>query len=70
MIGDGILTDLAAANALGIRCVFMLTGVSTRDQLRALAQADQPIGVAADASELAEILDGLAVAELEAAAGI
>ena len=35
MVGDGILTDLAAANALGARCVFMLTGVSTREQLRA-----------------------------------
>jgi 4-nitrophenyl phosphatase len=62
MIGDGILTDLAAANALGARTVFMLTGVSTRDQLRALAPGDQPVAVAEDAEELAAALDALAAA--------
>ena len=30
MIGDGILTDIAAARAVGARCILMLTGVSTR----------------------------------------
>jgi HAD superfamily hydrolase (TIGR01450 family) len=69
MIGDGILTDLAAANAVGARCVFMLTGVSTREQLRALAPADQPIAVAANAEELAAALDALAGADVEVAAG-
>ena len=73
MIGDGILTDLAAANALGMRCIFMLTGVSTREQLRALAPADQPVAVAADATELAAALDRLAATEtgstVEAPAG-
>jgi 4-nitrophenyl phosphatase len=59
MIGDGILTDLAAANALGMRCVFMLTGVSTREQLRALAPGDQPTAVASNAEELAAALDAL-----------
>jgi HAD superfamily hydrolase (TIGR01450 family) len=59
MIGDGILTDLAAANALRMRCVFMLTGVSTREQLRALAPGDQPTAVAANAEELAAALDAL-----------
>ena len=59
MIGDGILTDLAAANALGARTVFMLTGVSTRDQLRALAPGDRPVAVAANADELAAALDAL-----------
>ena len=29
MIGDGIHSDLAAARAVGARCVFMLTGVTT-----------------------------------------
>ena len=29
MIGDGIATDLAAARAVGARCVLMLTGVTT-----------------------------------------
>jgi HAD superfamily hydrolase (TIGR01450 family) len=70
MIGDGILTDLAAANAIGARCVFMLTGVSTREQLRALARADQPVAVAADAAELAAALEGLAEAEGAAAAPV
>jgi ribonucleotide monophosphatase NagD (HAD superfamily) len=62
MIGDGILTDLAAANALGARTVFMLTGVSTRDQLRALAPGDQPIAVAENAEELRAALDALSAA--------
>ena len=69
MIGDGILTDLAAANALGARCVFMLTGVSTREHLRALAPSDQPYAVAADAAELAAALDRLAATEAGVAAG-
>ena len=30
VIGDGIGTDLAAANAVGARTILMLTGVSTR----------------------------------------
>ncbi len=34
MIGDGIETDLAAARAVGARCVFMLTGVTTRAAAR------------------------------------
>lgn len=68
MIGDGILTDLAAANALGARCVFMLTGVSTREQLRGLAPSDQPYAVAADAAELAAALDRLATSEAGVAA--
>ncbi len=68
MIGDGILTDLAAANALGARCIFMLPGVSSREQLRALSPSDQPAAVAADADELAAALDRLAEAEAPAAA--
>jgi ribonucleotide monophosphatase NagD (HAD superfamily) len=67
MIGDGILTDLAAANALGARTVFMLTGVSTRDQLRALAPGDQPVAVAENADELAAALDALAAGQAAAA---
>ena len=69
MIGDGILTDLAAANALGARCVFMLTGVSTREQLRALAPGDQPAAVAEDAAELAAALDRLARGAVGVSAG-
>ncbi len=68
MVGDGILTDLAAANALGARCVFMLTGVSTREQLRALAPGDQPVAVAEDAAQLAAALETLAAEQATAAA--
>jgi glycerol 3-phosphatase-2 len=60
MIGDGIGTDLAAAHAVGIPCVFMLTGVTTAAQLEALPAEEQPIAVAHDAAELAAALDGLA----------
>ena len=56
MIGDGIGTDLAAARAVGARCVFMLTGVTSRAQLEELPADEQPTAVAADAAELAAIL--------------
>jgi HAD superfamily hydrolase (TIGR01450 family) len=59
MIGDGIGTDLAAARAVGARCVFMLTGVTTRDELAALPADEQPTAVARDAAELAAALDQL-----------
>jgi 4-nitrophenyl phosphatase len=59
MIGDGIGTDLAAAKAVGARCIFMLTGVSTRAQVEELASADQPTALAADAAELAAALERL-----------
>lgn len=60
MIGDGLLTDVAAARAVGARSVLMLTGVTTREQLDALARRERPTEVAADAAELAEALDRLA----------
>jgi HAD superfamily hydrolase (TIGR01450 family) len=60
MIGDGIGTDLAAARAVGARCVLMLTGVSTDAEIEALPEADRPTAVAADADELAAALDRLA----------
>ncbi len=60
MIGDGIGTDLAAARAVGARCVLMLTGVTTRAQVEALAPAERPTAVAADAAELGAILERLA----------
>jgi ribonucleotide monophosphatase NagD (HAD superfamily) len=59
MIGDGIATDLAAANAVGARCVLMLTGVTTRDQVEALPADERPYAIAADAAELAVILASL-----------
>jgi 4-nitrophenyl phosphatase len=59
MIGDGIGTDLAAARAVGARCVMMLTGVTTRAQIDALPASERPVAVAAGAAELARILDEL-----------
>ena len=60
MIGDGIVTDLAAANAVGARSVLMLTGVTTRAQVEALPPDEQPTAIAADAEELAAALDAMA----------
>ncbi len=59
MIGDGIGTDLAAARAVGARCIFMLTGVTTREQIESLPAADRPTAVAANAGELLEALQAL-----------
>ena len=59
MIGDGIGTDLAAARAVGARCVLMLTGVTTKAALDALPPDQRPTAVAADAAELAAALDRL-----------
>jgi ribonucleotide monophosphatase NagD (HAD superfamily) len=56
MIGDGIGSDLAAARAVGARCILMLTGVATRAQVDALSTDEQPTAVAADAAELAAAL--------------
>jgi glycerol-1-phosphatase len=60
MIGDGVVTDLAAARAVGARSILMLTGVTTRDALDALPLVERPTAVAADAAELAAALDQLA----------
>jgi 4-nitrophenyl phosphatase len=60
VIGDGILTDLAAARRVGARCVLMLTGVSTREAAQALPEADRPLALSADAAELERVLATLA----------
>jgi glycerol-1-phosphatase len=60
VIGDGLQTDLAAANAVGARTILMLTGVSTRADADALPAAERPLAIAADATELTAILDQLA----------
>ena len=59
MIGDGIVTDLAAANAVGARTILMLTGVTTAAGLEGLLGQDRPFAVAADAAELDQVLRGL-----------
>ena len=60
VIGDGLLTDIAAACAVGARSILMLTGVSTRAEVEALPTERRPTAVAADAAELAAALDRLA----------
>ena len=57
MIGDGIGTDIAAAIAVGARSILMLTGVTTRALLDAAPAEQRPTAVAADAPELAAILN-------------
>ncbi len=59
MIGDGIGTDLAAARAVGARCILMLTGVTTRAEVETLPPDEQPTAIAADAAELEAALEAL-----------
>jgi ribonucleotide monophosphatase NagD (HAD superfamily) len=56
VIGDGLVTDIAAAHAIGARSVLMLTGVSSREQVDALPVDRRPNAVVADAAELAVAL--------------
>jgi HAD superfamily hydrolase (TIGR01450 family) len=60
VIGDGIVTDLAAARRVGARTILMLTGVSTREAAEALPESERPLALAADAAELDQVLAGLA----------
>jgi 4-nitrophenyl phosphatase len=60
MIGDGLLTDMAAARAVGCRSVLMLTGVTTREMLAGLEDGERPTAIAADADELEVVLERLA----------
>ena len=60
MIGDSLVTDIAAAKAVGARSVAMLTGVSTRAEVDALPAGQRPDEIALDAAELAAALDRLA----------
>ena len=60
MIGDSLTTDVAAARAVGARSVFMLTGVTPREQLDGLAADQRPTEVAANADELRVALERLA----------
>jgi 4-nitrophenyl phosphatase len=60
MIGDSLGTDIAAAIAVGARSILMLTGVTTRAAVDAAPPDRRPTAVAADAAELATILERLA----------
>jgi len=66
VIGDGLGTDIAAAHAIGARSVLMLTGVSSRVDAEALPTGLRPTAVAADADELARVLDELVAGRVEA----
>jgi 4-nitrophenyl phosphatase len=59
MVGDGLTTDIAAARAVGARSVLMLTGVTGREAVDAVAATERPTEIAADAAELAAALDRL-----------
>ena len=59
MIGDA-LTDVEAGHAVGARTVLMLTGVTTPQAAAALPAAERPTRIAADATELARVLEELA----------
>src|SRR6185437_15177691 len=59
MVGDGLTTDIAAARAVGARSVLMLTGVTGREAVDAVAVTERPTEIAADAAELAAALDRL-----------
>lgn len=59
VIGDGLLTDIRAAHAVGARSVLMLTGVSTPDQLAATDPSLRPTASAHNANDLARALDEL-----------
>ena len=61
VIGDGLRTDILAANRVGAESVLMLTGVTTRDDLDTAAPDERPTAVAADAAELERILEAFAL---------
>jgi ribonucleotide monophosphatase NagD (HAD superfamily) len=62
MIGDSMVTDIPAAQAVGARSVLMLTGITTLAQVAALSASLQPTEIAVDAAELSAALDRLAAA--------
>jgi HAD superfamily hydrolase (TIGR01450 family) len=62
VIGDGLLTDIAAANAVGARSVLVLTGVSTAEQAAALPEGQGPTVIARGPADLGRALDRLAAA--------
>ena len=59
MIGDSIASDLAAAVAIGIPCILMLTGVSSRADVEALDAGRRPFALAVDAAALSAALDAI-----------
>jgi HAD superfamily hydrolase (TIGR01450 family) len=60
VIGDGLVTDIAAANAVGARSVLVLSGVSTAEQARSLPPGQGPTVIADGPAALGRALDELA----------
>jgi HAD superfamily hydrolase (TIGR01450 family) len=60
VIGDGQLTDIAAAHAIGARSVLMLTGVTTEAELAKVPRAERATAIAHGAADLAAILERFA----------
>lgn len=60
VIGDALGTDIAAARRIGARSILMLTGVTSPEAVAAAPPNERPTAVAADAPELAAVLDSLA----------
>ncbi len=56
VIGDGLLTDIRAANTVGARSILMLTGVTTAAHLARAPAAARPTAVARDAADLERVL--------------
>ena len=60
VIGDGLVTDIAAANAVGGRSVLVLTGVSTAEQAADLPKGQRPTVIVDGPGDLGAALDRLA----------
>lgn len=56
VIGDGLLTDIRAAIAVGARSILMLTGVTTAADLERAPADARPTAVARDAAALERVL--------------
>ena len=59
VVGDGLATDIRAANAVGARSVLMMTGVTTAADLEGAARSAHPTRVAHNAAELEHALKEL-----------
>ena len=59
MIGDSPSTDIAAANAAGVRSILLLTGVTSADDIALLPASERPTFVARDAAALDALLRDL-----------
>ena len=61
MIGDSPATDIAAANAAGVRSILLLTGVTGAGDVATLPSSERPTFVARDAHALGRLLGDIAL---------